>query len=76
MDDKEAVAIEHVRRYVRSGFYDPEEIIEIINECIFKPVEIDQIWLRAQVERAFHQKRTEEATWPEVTDCDRLEATR
>src|SRR5262245_22315258 len=73
MDDKEAVAIESVRRSVRSGFYDPGALVAIIDESIFEPNEIDQGWLRAQVEQEFRRKRAEEAAWPDVTDCDRLD---
>jgi hypothetical protein len=71
--DNEAVALDAVRRYVRSGMHGTDEIIEIIDEAIFEPGQIDRDWLRAEVDKAFQQKRAEEKTWPEVTDCDRLD---
>jgi hypothetical protein len=71
--DNEAVARAAVRRYVWSGMHDADEIVEIIDEAIFEPGEIDKDWLRAEIEKAFRQKRAEEATWPEVTDCDRVD---
>lgn len=70
---KEAKAQEAVRRYVWSGFYGTDEIIEIIDESIFRPGEIDQTWLRGEIKKAFRKKRAEEKKWPEVTDCDRLD---
>lgn len=73
MED-EAVALEAVRRYVWSGMHDAEEIVEIIDESVFEPGQIDHDWLRAEIGKAFQQKRDEEETWPEVTDCDRLDA--
>ena len=71
--DNEAVALDAVRRYVWSGMHDAAEIVEIIDEAIFEPGQIDKGWLRAEIEKAFRQKRAEEETWPEVTDCDRLD---
>ncbi len=73
MDDNEAVAIEYIRRYVDSGFYGPEKILEILDESVFEPGEIDPVWLRARIEREFTRKHAEEARWPEITDCDRLD---
>jgi hypothetical protein len=72
MDDR-AVALDAVRRFVWSGFYDTDEIVEIIDESILEPGKIDQNWLRAEVQKAFHRKAAEERTWPNVTDCDRLD---
>jgi hypothetical protein len=72
MDDR-AVALEAVRRYVWSGFYDTDEIVEIIDESIFEPGKIDRSWLRAEIKKAFRRKAAEERTWPNKTDCDRLD---
>lgn len=71
--DNEAVALDAIRRYVWSGMHDADEIVEIIDESILEPGQIDQGWLRAEIDKAFRQKWTEEQTWPEVTDCDRLD---
>ena len=56
----EAVALDAVRRYVWSGMHDADEIVEIIDEAIFEPGQIDQVWLRAEIEKASRQKRIEE----------------
>jgi len=71
--DNEAVALDAVHRYVWSGFYDTNEIVQIITESIFDRGEIDPKWLRAEIERAFQTKFAEEKSWPETTDCDRLD---
>jgi hypothetical protein len=71
--DIEAVARDAVRRYVWSGFYDTDGIVEIIDESIFEPGQIDLDWLRAEIMTAFRKKQAEERTWPSTTDCDRLD---
>jgi hypothetical protein len=71
--DNEAIALKAIRRYVWSGMHDADEIVEILDESIFEPGQLDQDWLRAVIEEAFRQKRIEEETWPKVTDCDRLD---
>ncbi len=71
--DNQVVALDAVRRYVWSGFYDTDGIVEIIDESIFQPGEIDQDWLRAEIEKTFRKKRAVERTWPVTTDCDRLD---
>jgi uncharacterized protein DUF6891 len=71
--DNRASALDAVRRYVCSGFYDTDEIVEIIDESVFRPGEIDKTWLRAEIRKAFRTKKTEEKSWPATTDCDRLD---
>ena len=58
---------------VWSGFYDADQIAEIITGSIFDRGEIDPNWLRAAIDRAFQKKWTEEESWPDTTDCDRLD---
>jgi hypothetical protein len=70
---EEAKAAGYVHRYVRSGFYTPTEIEEIVGQDIFDgrlPAES----LQAIIAQAYAQKQAEEVTWPDVTDCDRLDA--
>ncbi len=71
--DNEAAALGAIRRLVWSGFHDTDEIVEIIDEAIFEPGEIDQDWLRGEIRKSFQQKQAEEKDWPSVTDCDRLD---
>ena len=72
-EEQKALAMECVREYVWSGFYDPDEIVEMIDEAAFRPGEIVHDWLRSQIERAFREKQAEEASWPAESDCDRLD---
>lgn len=71
--DNEALALDAVRHYVWSGMYGADEIVEIIDESFFEG-RIDHGWLRTEIDKVFRQKLAEEETWPEVTDCDRLDA--
>ena len=72
--DNETVAREAVDRLVRSGFYSADEIVEYINEELFWNNEIELGWLHFEIARAFQRKVEDEKSWPEVTDCDRLDA--
>jgi hypothetical protein len=58
---------------VWSGFYGPAEIETILCEEMYEPGEIDADRVRERIEEEFRRKRAEEATWGEVTDCDRLD---
>ncbi|WP_149114961.1 DUF6891 domain-containing protein [Limnoglobus roseus] len=71
--DKEAVAVESVRQFVWSGFYDADGIVEMIDEAVLSPGELDHGWLRARIEEEFRKKRADELAWPAITDCDRLD---
>jgi hypothetical protein len=71
--DNEADVLSAIRRHVWAGTYDAEEIVLIVGEEFFEPGQVDNDWLRARIEEAFRPKRAEEATWPAVTDCDRLD---
>jgi hypothetical protein len=53
--------------------YDPEEVTVILAESWCEPGQIDEVWLRAEVEKEVARKWAEEATWPATTDCDRLD---
>lgn len=67
---------ETVRRDVASGFYDWPEIVKRAQD--YHGEEIDTDDLRAVMRCAFEQAsaahRDAQATWPDVTDCDRLDA--
>jgi hypothetical protein len=71
--NNEAHVLSAIRRHVWAGTYDAEEIAIIVGEEFFPPGQADYDWLRARIEEAFRPKRAEEATWPAVTDCDRLD---
>lgn len=62
-----------IRHYVWSGFYESDEIVEILCEDIFEPGELDENWVREQLDSEFARKHLDETTWASPTDCDRLD---
>ena len=70
---RRADAAEYIRYYVWSGYYGPDEVFDIIDDEVFEGDGEDEAWLRTAIRRAFRKKRAAERTWPEITDCDRLD---
>ena len=68
----ERQALEYVRRYVRSGFYRPSEVVRIVGDDVFGG-DIPRERLRQLVEAEVERLRVEQQSWPAVTDCDRLD---
>jgi hypothetical protein len=70
LDDETTDAINVL---ARSGFYDEDEIIEIVCESMFEPGEVNEAEVSEAVDAAFDALEEEQKSWPEVTDCDRLD---
>jgi hypothetical protein len=68
----EQQALEYVRSYVRFGFYRPAEVERIVGEDVFAGA-IPRERLRELVQAEVARLKTEQASWPAVTDCDRLD---
>src|SRR5687768_5404214 len=68
----EKQALDYIRRYVRYGFYTLTEIERIVGEDVFNGA-IPRPRLRELIEAEAAKLRAEQASWPEVTDCDRLD---
>jgi hypothetical protein len=67
-----AQATDDIIALVLSGFYDTDDILEIIAaDDNFTPA--DAAWTRKVITRAQRQEQAEERTWPRVTDCYRLD---
>src|SRR5689334_15208904 len=66
--------LQEIATQVRGGFEDRERIIEIFCEEMYEPGELDEGEVKAAVDAAIKAHEAEKATWPEVTDCDRLDA--
>jgi hypothetical protein len=66
------IALGVIRRCVLWGVYHSHEIVEEVEDSVY-PDEIDREWIEAQMEEEFRRKQAVEATWTDVTDCDRLE---
>src|SRR4051812_41321803 len=71
--DNQSLALQTVRHYVWSGFYEPVEIQERICEELFEPGTIDTAWVRQRIDEEFQNKVEAEAAWAPVTDCDCLD---
>jgi hypothetical protein len=66
-------AVDVITQLVWSGFYEEAEILEIVTEEVFEQGEIDEEWALARIRDETTQKALDEASWPDVTDCDRLD---
>jgi hypothetical protein len=66
----------YIRRHVVAGYLQPAEIAAFAAEVFAD--ELDEVVLRHHARRytsaILAEQRAEEATWPAVTDCDRLDA--
>lgn len=62
-----------VHSYVWSGEYDQDEIVLLIEDQLGEDDEFEERWLRRVIRTEVTAKRKAEKTWPEVTDCDRLD---
>lgn len=64
-----------IRRRVWSGYCDRVEVfIEVTyqgKERMVLPLDLG--WVHSQIDKEFRRKQTAELTWPDVTDCDRLD---
>lgn len=64
-----------VRKELYRGFFGPDELVFIIPEGYFWGDEaFDNATIQSVADRVYAEKVAEMATWPEVTDCDRLDA--
>lgn len=79
-DDPVERVRDHVETVVRCGFDSRDEILEDVIEELTEELEVpegdaDTVALAAMlVDRAWRRLVDEQAGWPEVTDCDRLDA--
>jgi len=72
--DLRAEAIDAVRHYVWAGYDDEDEVFGLVDEdVLFESDGEHEAWLRTAIKREFRKKQAAERTWPEVTDCNRLD---
>jgi len=71
MSDVDDYILDSIRTWVWSGFYSPGQVHRLIEDILEEGA--DEEMLRASVQPEFDQKKADEATWPETTDCDRLD---
>jgi hypothetical protein len=58
---------------VRGAFDDRDSIIETFCEGRYEPGELDEAEVIAAVDAAIAAREKDQATWPAVTDCDKLD---
>ncbi len=63
-----------IRNLVRSGFYLPDEVEEIICDDLHELSGAAADEACAHIAASFEALRQEQETWPPTTDCDRLDA--
>jgi hypothetical protein len=68
-----AEVLDEISVLVRSGFYDEESILEIVCEEMHEPGELAPAAVSAAIDECSRLHVAEQAGWPAVTDCDRLE---
>jgi hypothetical protein len=64
---------EWVHSFVWTGEYLADEIPLLIEDCLGVGDEVDEVWLKELIAAEFATKKAAEATWPAVTDWDRLD---
>lgn len=65
--------VSEIATLVRSAFYDKDGLLKIFCEQKYEPDELDPNDVSATIESEFAKWESEKETWPEVTDCDRLD---
>lgn len=75
MNDTDRYVLDNIKTYVWSGFYDVGDVQQMIGELLEDEddPDADEAMLRAAVTSEFEAKAVAEASWPEETDCDRLD---
>lgn len=73
MNEDCAEALDRIRHYVWTGFYEPDEIADTLCNDVFEPDSLDETWVHEQIGMELKRKLAEEASWAIVTDCDRLD---
>jgi hypothetical protein len=68
----EQQAIEYIERFVRYGFFQPAEIEQIVGDDVLSGA-IPRKRLRESIKAEIARQKAEQKSWPEVTDCDRLD---
>jgi hypothetical protein len=75
-DDQASLRKDCIRPYVWGGFETREGVYEAAETFLGEPelTDADKAWIKAEIEREWEAKKKAEATWPDKTDFDRLDA--
>jgi len=71
VSDVNQYILDAIKTHVWSGFYTPDDVYQMIEDILEEGA--DEEMLKAAVTPEFLKKEKAEATWPETTDCDRLD---
>ncbi len=71
MNESRKQFFEALQRYVWSGFYNADQVFEMIVENC--EVDLEEPLLRLMVSKMFKAKSADQTVWPEETDCDVLD---
>jgi hypothetical protein len=71
MSQTDEYILNAIRNWVWSGFFDPDEVGSMIDDIL--EGDADEATLRGAVAPEFDKKATAEASWPDTTDCDRVD---
>jgi hypothetical protein len=71
MSQTDEYILNAIKTWVWSGFYNPDEVDSMIDDILED--DADETMLRAAVAPEFDRKIAEEESWPDTTDCDRLD---
>ena len=72
MNDTEKYIYDAICNCVWSGFYDQDDVHQVIDDILED--DADEKMLRSLVGPEFGKKAEAEKSWPEETDCDRLDS--
>jgi len=64
---------QQITTLVRSSFYPKEILMEILCEEMYEPGNLDPDEISLAIDTEFQKVLAEQVSWPEVTDCDRLD---
>lgn len=68
-----AEVLEEISTLVRSGFYDKRRLLTIFLEEMYAPGELGKAAVTSAIDQATKEWNREKKSWPDVTDCDRLD---
>lgn len=73
LDDATDSMRAQVLEWIWYGYYTADAIMRWIDEGATEGEGFDHAWIKAFAAAALEKKRAAEATWPQDTDCDRLD---
>lgn len=66
--------LREINMLVRGGFEPEDRIVDILTEEMYQPGELDTEEVESAITVAVKKHAREKRSWPDVTDCDRLDA--